>query len=301
MECVSEPDPTGWGYTTIEQVRVWIREQLPEGSIIRWELHRQDNTTAKNWYLFDEGITTFKNIYLFPFYTNRCGFMAGLPPFQNIAESTLEHWQWKSEHGHALSMCCFGMYTASGVPEDFAYQIGPGKTHTCTAPDATFGVLETSGVGVTLTETTLKNIEARIESAGVNLRVERSGGAVTATAAALDSEDTNSALKAVAGGFSDSIEQMFMAFAEIMGLDPNKAGEAECNDDFGSKKGSDAGLQELGKLRALGDISRPQIIAEYKRRGELSEDFDIDVNEEELSSETPPMAGIGIDNSGAAV
>jgi hypothetical protein len=292
-ECVSVPDAE-WGYTEIEQVRVWYKES----GLVRWELYRQGGE-FKAWVMVDQGFTTFKNIYLIPFYTNRTGFMEGLPPFQNIAESTVEHWQWKSEHAHALSMCCFGMYTATGVPEEFAFQVGPAKTQTCTSPDAKFGVLETSGEGVTLAENALKAIESRIESAGVSLRVENAG-TVTATAAALDSDETNAGLKAVAHGFSNSIEQMVSAFAEILGVDIGNA-EVEVNDDFGTKKGSDAGLVELGKARALGDISRKQYLDTLLWRGELPEDFDIDANEEELSSEAPAMGSIGSDNTEAAV
>ena len=284
MELVSEP--VGWGYSVAEQVRVWYREN----GAVRWETYRPTNDQRKEWVLHDEGVTTFKEIYLIPFYTNRTGFMEGLPPFQNIAESTLEHWQWKSEHAHALSMCCFGMYTATGVPSDFTLAVGPAKSLTTSNENARFGVLETTGAGVTLAANTLKEIESRIETAGVNLRVENAGK-VTATAAAIDSEDTNAGLKAVASGFSDSVEALFAAFADILGIDASKA-EAEVNTDFGVKKGSDVGLAELGKLRALGDISRPKLLDEYKRRGELSEDFDLDVNEEELSQEGPSLGDL---------
>jgi hypothetical protein len=290
-ECI--PEPNGWGYTDTEQIRVWYNEN----GVVRWETYRQDEkaTVKGEWFLHEEGTTTFKRIYLIPFYTNRCGYMEGEPPFQEIAEQNLEHWQWKSEHAHALSMCCFGMYTATGVPVDFQFTVGPARALKSTNPDAKFGVLETTGKGVELAEKAIEKIESRIESAGVNLRVENAGK-VTATAASLDSEETNSALKAIAGGFSDSIELLFMAFAEIIGLDASKAGEAEVFDGFGVKTGTDAGLQELGKSRALGDISRPMMLKEYQRRGELAEDFDIDKNEEELSQETPALSSFGTNN-----
>lgn len=294
LETVVEPVPGGWDYTGTDQVRVWIRE--PSG-LVRWELYRQLGE-KKEWTLADEGVTSFKSIYLIPFYTNRVGFCEGEPPFQNIAESTIEHWQWKSEHAHALSMCCFGMYTAVGVPDDFSFQVGPAKAHVASSPNARFGVLETSGAGVTLAATELKAIESRIETAGVNLRVENAGK-VTATAAALDSDDTNAALKAVAKGFSDSVGLMLQAFAEIMGLNPDQAGGAHVNDDFGTKKGTDGGLVEIGKARALGDISRAGYLRALQWRGELPEDFDIDANDEELSAAEPALGAIGGDNQGA--
>lgn len=282
-----------WGETEREQIRVWIRE--PSG-LVRWELYRRADGDLHDWVLFDSGATSFRSIYLIPFYTNRVGFCEGEPPFQDVAEATIEHWQWKSEHAHALSMCCFGMYTAVGVNEEFKFSVGPAKAQISSSPEAKFGVLETTGTGVTLAAETLKAIEDRIDAVGVHLRVEN-GGQVTATAAALDSEETASGLKAVAKGFGDSIELMLIAFAEIMGLDPNNAGEVKVNDDFGAKHGTDVGLTELGKARALGDISRNNYLLSLKWRGELPEDFDIEVNSEELSAEEPALGGnIGVDN-----
>lgn len=284
-ETVQQPD--GWEYVTIEQIRVWYRE--PTG-LVRWELYRQGE--KKEWYLFQQGATTFKGIYLVPFYANRAGFMEGLPPFQNIAESNLEHWQWKSEHAHALSMQCFGMLTAVGVSEDSEIQVGPAKVLRSSNPDAKFAYTETTGTGVTLAADTLKAIESRIETAGVNLRVENAGQ-VTATAAAIDSEDTHAGLKAVAIGFSDSIELLFSYFAEMMGHDTGNAGTAAVNTDFGQAKASQAGLQELSKGRALGDLSRKGWIEQLKWRGEIDPDFDIDLNDAELQDEGPALSTMG--------
>lgn len=289
METVTEPDGE-WGSKSFEQVRVWYRDP---GPVVRWELYRREGD-RKEWVMVDEGVTSFKRIHLYPFYTNRVGFCEGEPPFQDTAERTIEHVNAKSEHSFALSMCCFGMYTAVGVPPDpeFRLRVGPAKTHTCTNPDAKFGVLETTGKGVELSEKAIAAIESRIEAAGVNLRVENAGE-VTATAAALDSEDTHCGLKAVAQGFSDSASQVLAAFAEIMGIDPGKAGTVKVNDDFGVRKGSDSGLVEVGKARALGDISRRNYLQELIRRGELAEDFDIDANSEELSAEGPALGMLG--------
>ena len=296
-EVVQKPD--GWDYVTIEQIRVWYREVVKDENgndkvLVRWELYRQGE--KKEWVMVQEGATTFKGIYLVPFYTNRVGFMEGLPPFQNTAESNLEHWQWKSEHAHALSMQCFGMLTAVGVSEESEIQIGPAKVLRSSSPEAKFAYTETTGTGVTLAADALKAIEARIESAGVNLRVENAGQ-VTATAAALDSEEANAALKAVAGGFSDSIELLFQYFAEMLNLDPANAGEAHVNDDFGNRKGSDAGLQEITKGRALGDISREGWLDVLRWRGELPEEFDAEEDAERLQAEGPPLSSVAVDQA----
>ncbi len=293
MECVQESNPEGWGHSEVDQVRVWYRDQQPDGSpLVQWETYRQQKTKTGEieWVLYDQAPTTFKAIYLVPFYTNRSDFMMGVPGFQNIAESNLEHWQWKSEHAHALSMCCFGMYTATGVPEEFKFEVGPAKCQTSNNPDAKFGVLETTGTGVTLSADTLRAIESRIATSPVNLRVENAGQ-VTATAAALDSEETSAGLKAIANGFSDSIETLFQYFGEMMGIDATSA-EAEVNTDFGVKHGTDVGLQEIGKYRALGDISREGALDVLRWRGEIPPDFDVAADAEKISQEGPALGMI---------
>ena len=77
--------------------------------------------------------------------------------------------------------------------------------------------------------------------------------------------------------------------AEMMGLDPEKTGDVDVNSDFGARKGSDIGLQELGKMRLSGDISRKSYIAELIRRGELDASFDMDVDTEQLGQEGPVL------------
>lgn len=295
-EVVSVPEPDGWGYVEIEQIRVWYRDEANGSTVVRWELYRQDDD--KGWYLHDEGVTSFKSIYLVPFYTNRTGFMRGEPPFQSTAERNLEHWQTKSEYKHALSFCCFAERWATGVDEGFQYTAGPAQCHISTSPDAKFGIMETSGEGVTLSADALKAIESRIEAAGVNLRVENAGQ-VTATAAAIDSADTHAALMAIADGFSDSLAQLLGYFAEIMGIEEPDM-EAHVCDDFGGAKGSQAGLQELTKARALGDISREAWVEEMKRRGELAENFDAEEDGERLDNEGPPLATMTTKSSGGA-
>lgn len=280
-----------WGYQEIEQVRVWIREST---GLVRWELWREkeDKADKDEFYKFDEGATTFKAIYLVPFYTNRTGFMLGAPPFQNIAESTLEHFQLKSDYQAALIMCNFATRWATGVPDDFKMTAAANQYLSASDPDAKFGMLETTGKGVTLTLDAIKAVEARIESAGVDLRVENSKGDVTATAANIDSEETNCGIKAIAGGFGDSCELLFQYFSEIMGGDVNNAGDVTFNSDFGGAKGTQAGLTSLDKARALGDISKEAYLLELVRRGELVETFDVAADIELSDSEGPDLSQI---------
>lgn len=286
MECTMVPDGK-WGYTEKEHVRVLIRQ--PNG-LITYEIHEEQErqgTIGKEWVVIEEGATAMKRIALVPVYTNRVGYMEGLPPFQATAELNLEHWRSKSEQLHALSWGRFAMVKATGVSDEWVPNIGPSIVLRSSDPDADFGLVECTGAGLDQGWKHLEGITAQIDTASANLRVEN-GGRVSATAAALDSEEGCAGLKAVAESFGDSLELMLSYFAEMMGLDSANTGDVEVNSDMGSRHGSDTGMQELGKMRAMGDISRASYIKSMIWRNELQPDFDIDANNEEIGMEGPP-------------
>ena len=279
----------GWGYNEVQRVRVL---EMRDG-VMCFDVYEQqtDEATQKvEWVKVDDlsGVTTVPAIFLVPFYSNRTAFMEGEPGFRNVAESTLEHWQTKSEYAHALSMQCFGMLTAVGVEAESTIQIGPAKVLRSSNPEAKFTYTEPAGTGVQLAEKALASIEARIETTGVNLRVENAGQ-VTATAASIDSQETNAGIIAVAHGFEDSWETVFSYMATILGLGSDAGGEVEICTDLGGQKGTQAGLPELGKARALGDLSRGSYRGAMVWRGDLPEDFDLEVNAAELESEGPAL------------
>ena len=138
-------------------------------------------------------------------------------------------------------------------------------------------------------------ILSAIETVGAMLRVERAGQ-VTATAAAIDSEETNASLKAVALGIKDSIEELFQHFARILGLGEDAGGEVVVNTDFGAPRGTDAGLNTLAALNMAGKLSDLRMLAELQSRGELSPDFDHEKNADELTLEVEAMPNSGANN-----
>ena len=290
-ECSHVPDGE-WGYVEQERIRVLIRDPAT-GAIgyQLWEESQGQGNLAKEWVKIDEGATGMKRIALVPVYTKRVGFMEGLPPFQATAELNLDHWRVKSEQKAALTMNCFEMLAATGVDEDWVATVGPAQVQRSSNDAAKFSYLSPTGKGVELAASYLKDIEAQIDTASASLRVEN-GGNVTATAAALDSEEGCAGLKAVAEAYGDALEMVISFMAEMMGLDPAKTGDVSVNDEMGAKRGTDAGMQELGKARLAGDLSRESYLKELQRRGEISETFDMEANAEELQSEGPNLADI---------
>jgi hypothetical protein len=279
--------PAGeWGYSTEERIRVLTRESETGVIGCRIFTKQADKDGKDEWVLTEEFPTGLKRIPLVPIYTNRCGFMEGEPPFQATAELNLEHWRSKSEQLHALSFGRFAMLSASGVAEDWKPEVGPSKVLKSTNPDANFAYIESNGTGLDQGWKHLEEITKNIETAQAHLRIQNAGQ-VTATAAAIDSAETNAGLMAVNQGLIDSIETLFMYFAEMMGLGEDSGGEVDNPFDAGAAKGTDAGLQAITTATAGGIISHNAYIRELIRRGELPEDFDFEQNEQELKDSEP--------------
>lgn len=290
-ECLSVPSDD-WGYTELEQVRVWHRDAWDgvDKPVVWWELYREDEK-KEQWVKVDESITKFPCITLIPLYTNRTGFMQGLPPNQNVAELNLRHWRSMSEQIWATTFGRFGMLAATGIDPESATGVGPGKKLAASAPEAKFYIVEPTGKGVEMGRLDLESIEKAIETASATLRVER-GGTVTATAAMIDSNETNAGMKAIAGGVKDSLETMLMYFAELMGKGPDAGGEVVVCTDFGEAKGTQAGLTSLDKALALGELTGEDYLSIMKWRSELPEDFDIGAAIERAQSAGPPLASM---------
>ena len=282
----NRPVPGTWEYEEVEQVRVFYLE----GNAVRWELWREieDDRDQDQFVLVDSGQTTFTRIPLIPIYTNRTGYMVGTPPFQHVAELNLRHWRLTSEQTFTCSMQSFAMLGGSGVNPDSVIEVGPCKKLFSKSPDSKFYYVEPTGKGAEIGRIELKAIESAIETVGAMLRVERAGQ-VTATAAAIDSEETNASLKAVALGIEDSIEELFQHFARILGLGDDAGGEVVVNTDFGAPRGTDAGLNTLAALNMAGKLSDLRMLAELQYRGELSPDFDHTKNADELTLEADAM------------
>jgi hypothetical protein len=279
MEHVSVPGGE-WDFQDKRRVRVLKRESGGAITYQIWEEVKESNSLMSKWIMIEEGLTSLKRITLVAFYTNRCCYMMGDPPFSETAELNLEHWRSKSEQLHALSFGRFAMLGGSGISQEDAdkIQVGPSKKLISESPEGEFYYVESNGVGIEKGFEHLEKIEAAIQSAQASLKVENAGK-VTATAAALDSADSNAGLAAICQDMKDNIEIMLMYFAEMMGLGEDAGGEVVLPFEAGQKKGTDTGLQEIGKMTVAGVISRPAYIEELIRREELAEDFDVEANE----------------------
>jgi len=311
---VKANDLIGWrsenraGKQILTQVRILETTTVPDGEFgekvvqrVRvlepglWRVYeKQFNATqnAHEWVVTDEGPTSLPYIPLVPFYVNRTGFFEGSPPLRTLAEMNQEHWCSSSEQRRALTFLRFAMLKVVGVTEETTIKIGPDRTLFLPA-GAEAGYVEHTGAGINAGAADLLAIETRMQHAGMELRVENAG-AVTATAAAIDSDDSNAVLRAVAKALEDSIEQALQMSADYLCLP--SGGTVEIADAFSGNEVPGTVL-DLTSLRNSGALSLPTMWNELKRRQVLSEDFDGETELVLIQDEASFFAGMQQQNA----
>lgn len=260
-EIITEPSGQ-WGEVQIEQIRV-----LNRGSFEIWQ------KPDKDWIMVKEGATSLNYIPIVPVYTNRKGFMRGHPPLKSLAELNLEHWISSSDQRKALTFARFAMMVFTGVMPGTVSKVGPDIVVELQEPNAQWGKIESSGNGIEAGRLDLEAIEDKMQHAGMAIQVQDAKGNVTAEAAALNSEEINSALMAAAGALEDSLDQMLQIMADYLGLP--SGGSVTVNKQFGRRK-STATVQDLTLLYSNGILDGDTILSELQKRGDLGDDLDLE-------------------------
>jgi hypothetical protein len=265
-ETCFEPDGE-WGEKEVSRIRVLV----PGAFAVYEQQVIPGSTSAGKYVLVDQGTTSLPFIPLVPIYANRTGFMEGEPPLSALADLNLEHWISSSENRKALTFLRFAMLAITGVTADTTVAIGPDKVLKLPAgADAKY--LEHTGAGIKAGFDDLAAIEKRMEQAAMTVRVENAGK-VTATAAAINSEDVNAGLKAIADGLGDSLELMLQYMAQMMGI-ATGGGTLEVNDSFAQT--AVAGTPtELLAAYGMGTLSLETYLEELKRRHVLDDSLNV--------------------------
>lgn len=287
-ECSVEEDGD-YGEREVERVRV-----LYPGGYEVWERVRVAGQATVEYQLIETGSTTLTDIPIVPVYTNRTAFMEGEPPLSALAELNAEHWVSSSENRHALTYSRFAMLAFTGFSKEeiLAVEVGPAKG--IPVPQGgSVEYIEHTGAGINAGFADIDRIEKRMESAGMTTRIE-GAGSVTATTSAINSAESNAALKAIAQGLEDSLAQVLQYMAQLSS--ESNGGTVEVYDAF-AEEAPQGTVDELLKLRANRDLSRPTLWDILKGRGVLPEDFDAAAEAAKIESDIgtdmgpPPAAG----------
>lgn len=281
---------SGWTEKTVRRIRV-----LEPGV---WELWKEEDAGGgkKKWVVEGRGLTGLTQVPMRTFYAGkRESLMLCKPPLTDLAHLNITHWQSSSDQRNVLTVARFPILAGKGIDDTAKVEVGPNNYLTSTETGEWYYV-EHSGAAIEAGRKDLEDLENQMAMYGAEFLRKKPGGE-TATARALDSAENDSELGASAKDFKDLIEECLQLTAEWMGQETGGSVELTSIDEEPVAADQPI-LDALQKARAARDISREAYLTELKRRGALSEDFDIDEDKEKLDSEAPTDGLDGMFNAG---
>jgi hypothetical protein len=208
--------------------------------------------------------------------------MEAEPPLEDLAYLNVSHWQSASDQRHILHIArvpiLFGTAIDALDDEGKPVEIGPNRMITSSDPNGKLGYVEHGGTAIASGRQDLLDIEDRMRVMGLELHTQKQSGNATATGRAIDSAEQNSVVSAMAVSLEQALEQAlgFMAQWDKLG---DTGGDVDVNTDFNAMLGERAQeITGLLNLRLAGEISSDAMLQEMKRRGFLSDDYDIEAD-----------------------
>lgn len=275
--------------------RVRIFEKLPETNVIQHRVYEKvsdtdDNNTAE-WVMVSE--TPLKGITEIPFavfYTNRKDFFIGEPALEDLAWMNLEHYQIRSDQRTALSVSSFPILTASGVDIDSdKIDFGPNKMLISRNAEAKFAYLESQGAHLAAGRAELEDLENAMRAFASQF--ELATKSTTATGRAIDAAESSASLKSWALAFGDFAEEVIRFMYMWSGINDTNY-SVTMDTDFGVKVDDNVEFDILLKAHSTGLLGRETTLQEFKRRGILDADFDVEAEIARLDTEPPMSAGL---------
>lgn len=289
-----------------ERIRVYNRiAGRVTVTLYKYDLEKEDPWVQEG----DAILLGIPAIPIVTFYADRQGFLLGKSPLQDLAELNKKHWNSQSDQDNILTIARFPILAASGVTSvdgsdalsgdpqpgsDFSGQksgvvIGPWNVLVSEEVGSKYYYVEHSGKAIKTGQESLELLEAKMAAYGSEF-LKKSPDRQTATARAMDSQESISPLQAITLNFIDALQTALALTAQWMGLPINEAGNffggtVTLVTDFGPEDASGVDIAALTTLRQARDISGKQMRREAKRRGILADDFDEKLNEKELADE----------------
>lgn len=204
------------------------------------------------------------------------------PPFLDLAETNIAHWNSSSDQNNVLEHSRFAMYHFKGVEmttDENGDPISPGfgPTTVCYSKpntDASIEAITLPVDGLIQGWTDLDRKINEMKMMGLDPLVPSDGGALTASERIIDENKANSALQNWAIRFNNALEKAFQYMALWDGLsDPTKI-KLDINTEFGVTEKEVNEVKLLREMHFAGQLSLETLLDEIKNRKMFDTDFD---------------------------
>ena len=267
---------------TTQQVRVYrVQDVMVDDAPVQrmtFEVWRQNKD--EKWELAEgPTVSSIDFIPIVPLYTSRTGFMTGRPPYRDIADLNIRHWQSRSSQDHILDFSRFPMLFAKGLKQrDDGDETAVGANVMLLGEadensDAKY--IEPGGAAIQAGADDLKNIEDQMDALSKQVLTRKSGN-ITATARAIDESSSTTDIQALKNIVEDTINTA-IGYAAIWA--DSKMGTVSLNADLDLSADNDTDNKMLIEMYDRRQISGETLTGAAKRRNVLDDEFDYEVDQ----------------------
>ena len=265
-----------------------------------WELYIK-NAEGKDE-LIDFGYTGLSFIPIVPFYANKTGPFEGSPPFKNLAELNIRHFQSSSEQANILAYARVPIlhiarsksFNEEGQPETEDITLSQSQAVE-TNVDEKLGWVEHGGKAIQAGRDDLQDLQDLMDEVSYKLAPRQTSGDITATETNVVSAEAHVFLSAMANNFKDALELLLFYMCVMADLrDGNNVHSPEViiNKDFGTTQTA-TDMPLLLDMHREGLLTRESVVEGAIRRGLLPEDTEVaKVIPEEEPVEVVEQSGI---------
>lgn len=313
----------GWRTETVnarpvlKQFKYWLLKEVNDGEfgtkvipVIRvlepgiWREFRKD--TTNKWTETAGGDVKGHNgenltiIPVVPYYTKKTGFFTALPPHEDIGFSNIKYYQSRSDQDTSLHFARMPIYLGKGLKSQVPGQqqedtLVIGANRIIHGDDnAELIVVEHTGSAIEAGRQDLKDLAEDIAAMTISAQFATPGN-VTATAKAIDESSKNTVVKARTRNLENALnlafDHMALFDAELDAFKEknNHVASVNLNTDFGLTLGQEQDIQNLIRMRQMGEISSHRFLTEVQRRGLVSDDMNVEDELERADADAPEV------------
>jgi hypothetical protein len=210
--------------------------------------------------------------------------MIGSPPMLELAHANVEHWQSKSDQQTILHVARVPVMFGKDLGNDTPIAVGAGALINASSKDADLKYVEHSGAAIEAGRQSLLDLEDRMRQIGAELLVIKPGK-ISQVQVMAENEQQMCDLQRIVQGMEDSLDQALDLMAQWIG--EKSGGHVDIYSDFGAATLEEASASLLLEAKGDGTISHKTLLNEFKRRGIISPDLDLD---EEIRVATAELA-----------
>lgn len=308
---IYEPCTERNGFEEVVYERVRIFDRVPTYDLIGningflpatwqlWEEVEQDavgsaSQKEKVWVIKDQGTITIGIIPLIPFRTGkRSGTSWRItPPLRDIVNMQITEFQQESNLDYAKTMTAFPMLVGEGVSQSkdtegnlISVPVGPKSVlFAPMSQDGHVGSwkwIEPDAQSLTFLQADLEKLRTEMRDLGKQPLTTGNLTVITTGQVALKA---NSIVQAWTISFKDALEQAFKVTCMWLGR-PKEEPEVKLHKDFSVDSIENTVLDSLLKAEGQGIFSKETVRGEFKRRGAVSDDVDLEEEDQKLAEQ----------------